>query len=1062
MPACCPRLICHQDPDQLVRRVFDELGQHQSAWPDHRAFILVPEYLKADMERRYLTGQHAGGLMMSEVLSFRRLATRLFMEAGRQAAASLSKSGKAVLAQGLLLDSKLPFRRFNRLAGRPRYAAELVSVLGDFQRYGISTKDLMNTEEAIGTAVASQATMDKLHDFALLKDALEKELQLRHLDDPDEELSRLAQLLDTEPLPGRLAFLGNSHVWILGFGNSRDFTSQERQVLKALSSKVASLTIAVADDGSEGEEIAFRHGSESLRSLERLFPGSRRERLPSPDTRPQPEMRFIRAIDRREEVRYAAGEIRRLLLTGKTRRKDIGIALCETDMASAYLEPALAEYGIDAYIDTGRPLHQSSFLRFLRSFLKLCKHEFSLDDLLDYYRSGLSGLDGQEIDLFENEALAIGWRGVRDSSRILTGFDPLTPEGLAVSSVLADLEKLLMRITAMREAGTGRSKCSLLIDLLFEGESPPARLIGEQRDKLLADGHKESARTLVASWNAVIDYLEESAGLLGETRISQEHFASLLLAGMEGLSLASIPAGIDLVRVGSLAQMASWPCRILFILGATDAAFPPPPGQEGYLLDEERAFLADRSGKPFPNRTRDQAATQAWLIHSLLTRPGQALYLSTPTLGDDSSRLFDEWLAEKGGDEIVLTRQTAQPDPRWYAPGTAVRMLRWTRDAPLAWQEAVAHFKKDIPRLLQPADEMAASLALPQSLAEAVMTERKGVSVSLIQLYNSCPFRFFIQYLTGATERIIPEDMASHQGTLLHRLMELAVEELIDLLGVSSQDENLAVTLGWQERLTPLHMRDLYRQATGDRQLAWYGEPSLSGGIGERMIMRAADTLGILAEFNRKDEFRPRLLEWYFPQEGRPPYLLRAGKHDFTCRGLIDRIDENPQGLIRLIDYKRSSREFSWLGLYDGTDLQLPLYKRAYETAFPGSLIEGLLFAGWKTSNHYQLSSFRPPHSPDENTGLKSLEKQMAVWKEDHLQRVARFAEKKAVESLESILSGHFPAKPAMRENSQNPCAYCPWYAACGYDSRLARNQAKAADKEENSRAREAILEAGG
>ncbi|NLA95657.1 MAG: hypothetical protein GX838_02270 [Clostridiaceae bacterium] len=1061
MPAYCPRLIYHKDPDQLVRRVFDELGQHQSAWPDHRAFILVPEYLKADMERRYLTSQQAGGLMMAEVLSFRRLATRLFMEAGRQAAGSLSKAGKAVLAQGLLLDSSLPFRRFNRLAGRPRYAAELVSVLGDFQRYGISTKDLMNTEEAIGSAVASRATIDKLHDFALLKDALEKELQQRQLDDPDEELSRLAHLLGTEPLPGRLAFLRHSHVWILGFGNSRDFTSQERKVLKALSSKVASLTIAVADDGSEGEEIAFRHGSETLRSLERLFPGSKKEPLASPDTRAQAEMHFIRAIDRREEVRFVAGEIRRLLLMGKLRRKDIGIALCETDMASSYLEPALTEYGIDACIDTGRPLHHSSFLRFLRSFLKLCKHDFSLDDLLNYYRSGLSGLDRQWIDLFENAALAAGWRGVRDSSRILGRLDPLTPDGLAVTSVLADLEKLLEQTTAMREAGTGKSKCALLIDLLFEGDRPPAQLIEKQRDRLLADGHKESARILVASWNAAIDYLEESSGLLGETRISQEHFSSLLLAGMEGLSLASIPAGIDLVRGGSLAQMASWPCRVLFILGATDAAFPPPPRQEGYLLDEERAFLADRSGKPFPNRKKDQAASQAWLIHSLLARPDQSLYLSAPTLGDDSSRLFDEWLSEKGGDEIILTKQNARPDARWYAPEAAVKMLRWNRDAPLAWQEAVAHFKKDIPRLLQPADVMAGSFVLPEPLVETVMTERDGISVSLIQLYNSCPFRFFIEYLTGAAERTIPDDMASHQGTLLHRLMELAVEELIGLLRDSAQDEKTAVTLGWQKQLTPPYMRNLYRQAAEDRQLVWYGQPPLSGGIGERMIMRAADTLGILAEFNREDEFRPHLLEWYFPQEGRPPYQLTAGKHNFTCRGLIDRIDENPQGLLRLIDYKRSSREFSWLGLYDGTDLQLPLYQRAYETAFPGSLIEGLLFAGWKTSNHYELSSFQPPPSPGENTGLGSLKKQMAVWKEDHLQKVAHFAEKKAVESLESILSGHFPAKPVVREGSQNPCTYCPWYAACGYDSRLARNRTKAADKEENSRVREAILEAG-
>ncbi len=1059
MPGCRPRLICHKNPDQLIREVFDQLSQHRLAWPDHRAFIVVPEYLKADMERRYITSQQAGGLMMAEVLSFRRLATRLFMEAGRQAAGGISRAGKTVLVQKMLLDDKLPFRKFNRLAGKPRYATELVSVLGDFHRYDISTQDLRTAGEGGDGNGPGQATADKLHDFALLKDALAAELQGRGLEDPDQELGRLAQLLALDPVPGRLGFLRHSQVWVLGFGNSRDFTSQEAQVLKALASVVESLTIAVANDGSGGEEAAFRHGNDTLLSLKRLFPGSVEEEVKAPASLNDPRLHFIRAIDRREEVRFVAGEIRRLLLTAGLRRKDIGIALCEADTAAAYLEPALTEYGIDACLDTGRPLHHSSFLRFLRSFLTLCKYDFSLDDLLTFYRSGLAGPDSVEVDLFENVALALGWRGSGDFRGILGRPDPSAPDEAAISPLLANLEWLLEQTSAMRKAGTGKSKCALLIDFLFEGEKPPALLVERQRDRLLAEGHREHARILVASWNAVIDYLEETSDLLGETRISQEFFTSLLVAGMEGLSLTSIPAGIDLVRVGSLAQMATWPCRALFIIGATDTAFPPQAGQEGYLLDEERVLLADRTGKPFPNRKRDQTARQAWLIHSLLTRPDLSLYLSTPTLGDDSSRLFDQWLAEKEGSEIILTRQTDHPDARWYAPEAAVNILRWKPDAPLAWQEAAAHFKKDLPGLLQPAHLLAESLTLPGSLVESVMAEHDGISVSLIQLYNACPFRFFAQHLTGSAERIISNDMASYQGTLLHRLMELAVEELVDLLVTAAPDKKTEVTLAWARQLTPPRLRNLYRQATEDQRLAWYRNPPLSGGIGERLIMRAVDTLGILADFNRPDAFMPRYLEWYFPQEGRPPYRLTAGKHRFTCRGLIDRIDENPQGRLRLIDYKRSSREFSWLGLHDGTDLQLPLYKRAFETAFPGSSIEGLLFAGWKTTSHYELSSFQPPSIPGQKAGLQALEKQMAVWEDDGVEKAALYAERKAVETLESVMSGYFPAKPSIRGVGGNPCTYCPWYAACGYDGRLARNRPKPADRNENERVRQAILE---
>ena len=1069
MPDVSPRLIHHRDPDQLTRRVFEELSRHRLAWPDHRAFVIVPETIKADMERRYITSQQAGGLMMAEILSFRRLATRLFNESGRQAARVISRAGKAVLAQRALLDSALGFRRFNRLAGKPRYAAELVSVLGDFHRYGITAADLREAENEKGDGGWGRTRADKFHDFALLKETLDQEMQERKLQDPDQELGSLAELLNAQPLSQRLGFLGRTHVWVLGFGNSRDFTSQEKKVLEALSNVVASLTIAVAYDPSCEDQLAFGHGRETLLSLNRSFPGSKLEALPAGKTSPEPEYYFIRAIDRHEEVRYAAGEIRRLLLTTDLRRKDIGIALCETDTAPAFLEPALAEYGIDAYMDVGRPLHHSSFIRFLRAFLSLSKHDFSLDDLLNYYRSGLSGMDSEKVDLFENTALAWGWRSASTLRRILAEIgngtepqawiDPLTPGGEAVQSVLKDLEQLLRQAAALREAATGRTKCAFLLDFLTGGDRPFNERVEKQRDLLLADGHGENARVLVASWNATLNYLEETSELMGEAAMAQEHFSSMLLAGIEGLTLASIPSGIDLVRVGSLAEMAGWPCRVLFILGATDSAFPPGPGQEGYLLDEERAFLAGRTGKAFPSRKKDQAARQAWLIHSLLSGPDHSLYLSVPTLGNDSARLFDEWLSEKDGHKITLTKQSNDPDVRWYAPGAAVNRLRWNRKAPPDWQKAVARLTKTLPRVLEPADRMAGSFSIPRPLAESVMAGREGVSVSLIQLYNACPFRFFAEYLAGASERVISDDLANHQGTILHRLMELAVDDLIQLLATSAELDQGAVMLNWQSQLTGPDMRKLYRQAAEDRHLSWYKDPRLAGGIGERMIQRAADNLRVLADFNIPGGFRPVRLEWYFPQKGRPAYQLTAGEHDFVFRGLVDRIDENPDGLIRLIDYKRSAREFSWLGLYDGTDLQLPLYKQAYETAYPGSVIEGLLFAGWAASNLYELSSFQLPPGPGGNDGLKSLTRQMAVWENDHLEKVAAFAEKKAIESLEAILGGHFPANPAVRGGGQNPCTFCPWHAACGYDRRLSRNRPKASDKSESDRIRRIILE---
>lgn len=1074
------RLVHSPDPDLLVRLVFDDLARYQKDWPDFRAFVLVPEHMKADMERGYLTRHRSGGLMMAEVLSFNRLASRLFAEAGRESQAQVSRAGKAVLAQKALLDDRIPFSRFHRLAGKPRYAGELVKILGDFNRYHISSGDLRDLawEEGGG----DRASLDKFQDFALLKEALDRDMDQLGLVDPDQHLGRLALLL--EEGDDRLAFLSRTRVWVLGFGNDRDFTSQEKRLLEIFAVKLDRLTIAVTADRENDSDplAALRRGRQTLAGLRASFPGADLSFLPSPKGLQQKTCHFIRSRDRREEARYTAGEIRRLLLEEGLRRRDIGIALCERGETVPYLEKAFEDYGIDAYLDTGRPLARASVIRMLTSFLSLCDYDFSLQDLLDYYKSGLSGLDNRAIDAFENASLALAWRRAADFRRLterdqawqeaLKAYvDPRSLTGRAIGSVIKDVKEVLEAGSQMRKRRSGQAKCEFLLDFLLESSQDPqdsqpglefprgslADRVRDRRNRLLAVGRDEHARLLVSAWNALTDLIREMGVLMGQARVSQVHFRRMLEAGLEDLALASIPAGLDRVRVGSPGQMASFPCKVLFILGMTEGAFPPESKQEGFLTDDERILLAEKSGKSFPNRRKDQAAAQAWLVHALLNRPGQYLYLSTPGLGPDSSRIYDDLLARSGRKELVLNDYDGRVDPRWYAPVTAFRQLRWNNRAPREWQEAVTSLLKDMPAPLKGPDSLAAGLLLPPPLVTEVMKGRDGISVSMLQTYNACPFSFFIRYLAGASERKIARDGANLQGTLLHKLMEGAVRDLLRKLEETPDPvAREALALAWEKGLDPACLRPHYLSTVRDPDLSWYGEEGRAGGIGDRLMGRAADTLASLARFSRQGSYFPLLLEWYFPQRDLPPYRLEARGLSFTCRGLVDRIDANPLGLYRIIDYKRSPKDFSWLDLADGTDIQLPLYKRAFETARPGARVGDMLFAGWKRPQTFELGAYKVPEGQGKDPGLESLQKQAALWEGEGAEKVAAFAEARAVQSLESILTGHFPAKPLIRGTRSNPCSYCPLKAACAYDSRLERNRplGDTAGDREASRAR--------
>jgi ATP-dependent helicase/DNAse subunit B len=381
------------------------------------------------------------------------------------------------------------------------------------------------------------------------------------------------------------------------------------------------------------------------------------------------------------------------------------------------------------------------------------------------------------------------------------------------------------------------------------------------------------------------------------------------------------------------------------------------------------------------------------------------------------------------------------PDVRWNALQAAQRIMRWNAKAPSTWRAAVDRERKTERPLLELADKIADHTMLPPELSSSIFLSGNGVSISLLQKYNKCPFLYFAEHVACAKERVKAEDKSNLQGTLLHSLVELATTDLIDRLQHADTPEKISeITTLWRSDVESTdYIRKLYNTATSNPRLRWYALPSSSGSIGERLRFFASKALHALAEFSQEDGYSPRLLEWYFPHSDSEPYVLHVDTLRFTLRGLIDLIEENHAGKVRIIDFKRTSKVFSWLDLSDGTDIQLPLYKLAFETAFPEKKVDELYFCGFEELDT-KVADVYDNAAVDKNEIRKKLESQKRRWEPGDVDGAAQFAEKKAMETIRHILTGAFPARPTIRHADFSPCHYCNWRAACGYDLRLARN----------------------
>ena len=377
------RIILHPDPVQALDYCLADLAEFSQSQAVRRAFLLVPEEAKADTERRYMEEFDRRGLMLAEVVSFRRLAYRLFSEAGGLAHKRIGENGKALLLTRILQAQPEAYPYLGKLAGKASYAAELSQIMGDFSRYGLEPQDL---DLVLEKGSLTKTSRDKLRDLAQLqRDFLELKSQLG-LTDGDQDLTRLSQLLRQKDNP-RLAFLGQAKVWLAGFGLVRSFTPQELEVLAALQDQVSELTLALspAGLGPQGQVLqpdqvavtSFAH--QSLQSLKASLPGAEIIQLPEgpqpprPNTGPDPDQATERKIQLwqssnvREELAAAAGEIKLLLSQGNYRRRDIAVALCRSedlDRASAIF----ADFGLDPFIAEARPLEESPLYRYLDHF----------------------------------------------------------------------------------------------------------------------------------------------------------------------------------------------------------------------------------------------------------------------------------------------------------------------------------------------------------------------------------------------------------------------------------------------------------------------------------------------------------------------------------------------------------------------------------------------------------------------------------------------------------------------------------------------------------------------
>lgn len=952
-----------------IRNRLKENEGPNSAW--YPLVLIVPEQFSLQTEKSLAEISDASDIFRAEVLSFRRLAFRVFGEVGGVTRRHIDAAGKSMLLFRIMDKLGSELKVFSRAAQRKGFTEVLSDAITEFKRYDITPALLKETAERLQDGLPLK---DKLSDLALVYSVFEDLLHQNYLD-ADDDLTELYRKLDQSTQ------FDGAEIWIDEFSG---FTPQEYKVIGKLLKKAARITICLCTDSlssepADGASMVFtpvRHtasrllrladkegasveapvkliqtvrfsGSEELSHLENNFykyPYKKFQKYSG-------DVTILASANPYSEVEDCARDIIRLCRDKGYRYRDIAVTMRNPDSYSSIVKSVFTRYGIPFFLDGKREITGNPLIVFILSALEIFISNWSYESVFRYAKTGLTGIASEELDLLENYVLANGIRGnawtrpddwdypVKPSDR---QGEPSAEELDALNGINAVRRQLTGPLEAFRGRTKGGVKavefCSALFELLCQTGTD--KKVEELSLVLASGGRLDKAAEFRQVWNTVMDVFTQIVEVLGDETLGTQRFSEVLNAGFDGHRMGLIPPSMDQVLAGSIERARSHDIKALYILGVNEGVLPGSKADEGLLSDIDRDSLA-QAGLELAGNTTSHALEERFMVYMALATASRYLWLSYPAADREGkalrpSRVIAEVrriLPSALNKSTVTGSEAKAPEPAAVIPAfdELAAQLRRCCDGERVqdgWREIYNWFAAN-EDWKDRCEEIRNGLGYTNQAQRLTVDKTARLygrpvltSVSRLEAYTSCPFSYFIKYGLKAKERRIYRFDPVDAGTFMHHI----IDEFSGLLAKNG--------ISWRE-LDSDWCRGTISELV-DKQLSAGGGNILASSkrylyLSDKLKKTVFKAVMLISRHIGMSSFEPAGYEVEFGEHGRyPPITIELP--DGGCikmTGRIDRIDsmQNEDGTyLRIIDYKSGNRALKLGDVYYGLQLQLVTY----------------------------------------------------------------------------------------------------------------------------------------
>jgi len=671
--------------------------------PDKNYLVIVPEQFTLQTQKELVIRHPNKGIMNIDVLSFLRLAFRVFEELGTAQGLVLEDMGKSLIVKKLLMEHKSELQYFAANITRQGFAEEMKSVLSELLQYGIGEEEL---EEMLRAAADSTipALSRKVHDVALIYRAFRAFLADRFV-----TTEGIFELLAEEIEKSEI--VRGSIVVLDGFTG---FTPSQYPLLRALLRYAKQVYVSVTMDREDagrvirneeyGKHRLFYTGYKTMETLRRLAKEAgcaveEEQLLPKtadgqpyrfynapalahlekqlfrypnkqfPDT--PKELMLWNCSAPKDEVLATVCEIKRLVQAG-LRYKDIAVVTGDVAGYGDLLMRYFDEAEIPGFQDCKRGILGNPLIEMLRSLLDLSEGNFSYDQIFRWIKSPFSGIKDWECDLLENYVLAYGirgksmwekqWNRLPEKLRRKASDDPAVQ-----AAVEKKIEKQKEKLEVINGVRTRvMDTLTPLLAVLKDKDTTAGERIRTLR-QYLADSKVEEKlehmtqvlserettrlnRMLVKEYEQVFRQVEDIFArveeLLSEDRLSGKEFREILETGFSEAEVGVVPPGRDQVVVGDIERTRLQDIKVLFFLGVNEGIIPLSSNNGGILSDSDREFFQECRIELAPT-AREKVYTAEYYLYLNMTKPSQRLYVSYANKDAEGKELRASYLIGK-------------------------------------------------------------------------------------------------------------------------------------------------------------------------------------------------------------------------------------------------------------------------------------------------------------------------------------------------------------------------------------------------------------------------------